>query len=105
MYIGAGLALAGAAILYGSLSLLGYVVLFLLATHAFVVFYEEPTLMRLFLLNPLAAARGSPAPYAPGRYTPSWRLTMPKYVIEREIPGAGKLSPKELKAISQTSAE
>jgi len=30
---------------------------------------------------------------------------MPKYVIEREIPGAGKLSPKELKAISQTSAE
>ena len=28
---------------------------------------------------------------------------MPKYVIEREIPGAGKLSPKELKAISQTS--
>ena len=28
---------------------------------------------------------------------------MPKYVIEREIPGAGKLTPKELKAISQTS--
>jgi hypothetical protein len=28
---------------------------------------------------------------------------MPKYVIEREIPGAGKLSPQELKAISQTS--
>ncbi len=28
---------------------------------------------------------------------------MPKYLIEREIPGAGKLSPKELKAISQTS--
>ncbi len=28
---------------------------------------------------------------------------MPKYVIEREIPGAGKLSPKELKGISQTS--
>ncbi|RPE08200.1 DUF4242 domain-containing protein [Chitinophaga lutea] len=28
---------------------------------------------------------------------------MPKYVIEREIPGAGKLSGEELKAISQTS--
>ena len=28
---------------------------------------------------------------------------MPKYVIEREIPGAGKLSPAELKAISQKS--
>lgn len=28
---------------------------------------------------------------------------MPKYLIEREIPGAGKLSPAQLKAISQTS--
>lgn len=28
---------------------------------------------------------------------------MPKYIIEREIPGAGKLSPQELKAISQKS--
>lgn len=28
---------------------------------------------------------------------------MPKYVIEREIPGAGKLSSQELKAISQKS--
>ena len=28
---------------------------------------------------------------------------MPKYVIERELPGAGKLSPAELKAISQKS--
>jgi len=28
---------------------------------------------------------------------------MPKYVIEREIPGAGNFSPAELKAISQTS--
>ncbi len=28
---------------------------------------------------------------------------MPKFVIEREIPGAGKLSAQELKAISQTS--
>jgi len=28
---------------------------------------------------------------------------MPKYVIEREIPGAGKLTPKELQGISQKS--
>lgn len=28
---------------------------------------------------------------------------MPKYVIEREIPGAGKLTTEELKGISQTS--
>jgi len=28
---------------------------------------------------------------------------MPKYVIEREIPGAGKLTPQELQSISQTS--
>lgn len=28
---------------------------------------------------------------------------MPRYVIERDIPGAGKLSPQELQAISQKS--
>jgi hypothetical protein len=28
---------------------------------------------------------------------------MPKYVIEREIPGAGKLSPKDLHGIAQKS--
>lgn len=28
---------------------------------------------------------------------------MPKFVIERELPGAGKLSPDQLKAISQKS--
>lgn len=28
---------------------------------------------------------------------------MPKYVIEREIPGAGNLTPEQLKGISQTS--
>ena len=28
---------------------------------------------------------------------------MPKFVIEREIPGAGKLSPEQLKGISQKS--
>lgn len=28
---------------------------------------------------------------------------MPKYLIEREIPGAGALSPEELRGISQKS--
>ena len=28
---------------------------------------------------------------------------MPKFVIERELPGAGKLAPDQLKAISQKS--
>jgi predicted Rdx family selenoprotein len=28
---------------------------------------------------------------------------MPKYIIEREIPGAGKLTPQELHGISQKS--
>lgn len=28
---------------------------------------------------------------------------MPKFIIEREIPGAGKLSSEELQGISQTS--
>jgi hypothetical protein len=28
---------------------------------------------------------------------------MPKYVIERDLPGAGKLGPKELQAVSQKS--
>lgn len=30
---------------------------------------------------------------------------MPKYVIEREIPGAGKLSAQELQGISQKSCQ
>jgi hypothetical protein len=28
---------------------------------------------------------------------------MPKYVIERELPGAGQLNPQQLQAVSQTS--
>ncbi|MBI4419592.1 MAG: isoprenylcysteine carboxyl methyltransferase [Gemmatimonadetes bacterium] len=48
MYIGAGLALGGAALFYQSLPLLGYTGLFLVITHLFVVGYEEPALRRLF---------------------------------------------------------
>lgn len=48
MYLGAGLALAGAALFYQSGALLAYAVVFLLAMHAFVVWYEEPTLRQTF---------------------------------------------------------
>jgi protein-S-isoprenylcysteine O-methyltransferase Ste14 len=48
MYIGAGIAVAGAALFYQSVVLLGYVGFFWLAMHIFVVAYEEPTLRRMF---------------------------------------------------------
>ena len=48
MYIGAALALAGAALFYRSLWLLAYAAGFLLVFHLFVVLYEEPTLRRSF---------------------------------------------------------
>ncbi len=48
MYIGAGLALAGAALFYESMPLLGYTVFFFLVTHLSVVWYEEPALRRTF---------------------------------------------------------
>jgi protein-S-isoprenylcysteine O-methyltransferase Ste14 len=48
MYIGAILTLLGAALFYGSLSILIYAGVFFLATHLFVILYEEPTLRRTF---------------------------------------------------------
>jgi protein-S-isoprenylcysteine O-methyltransferase Ste14 len=48
MYLGAGLALAGAALMYQSVALLAYGGMFFLACHLFVVSYEEPTLRRSF---------------------------------------------------------
>ena len=48
MYIGAGLAVVGAALFYQSSALLGYVGVLFLVTHLFVVAYEEPTLRRTF---------------------------------------------------------
>lgn len=48
MYLSAVLALAGAALFWDAWSLLVYVMLFLLATHLFVVLYEEPILRRSF---------------------------------------------------------
>lgn len=48
MYIGAALALAGAALFYQSWALLGYCVAFLFVMSLFVVFYEEPALRTTF---------------------------------------------------------
>jgi protein-S-isoprenylcysteine O-methyltransferase Ste14 len=48
MYIGAAVALTGAAVYYQSLPLFAYVALFALATHLFVIWYEEPSLARAF---------------------------------------------------------
>src|SRR6185295_9147032 len=48
MYLGAGLAMFGAALYYRSPALLAYIGAFLLATHLFVLAYEEPTLRRTF---------------------------------------------------------
>ena len=48
MYVGAVLALAGAALCYQSIPLLCYAGLFGLIMHGFVVVYEEPTLRRTF---------------------------------------------------------
>jgi protein-S-isoprenylcysteine O-methyltransferase Ste14 len=48
MYIGAGLALAGASLFYRASALLWYLGSLFLITHLFVVAYEEPTLRRTF---------------------------------------------------------
>ena len=48
IYIGAGLTLIGAAIVYRSHLILDYVAVLFLVVHLLVVWYEEPTLRRLF---------------------------------------------------------
>jgi len=48
MYVGAVLALAGAAVFYVSLTLACYALAFFSVSYLFVVFYEEPTLRRTF---------------------------------------------------------
>ena len=48
MYIGAGFALLGAAIFYGSVAIALYVLALWAAVHLLVLFYEEPTLHRTF---------------------------------------------------------
>jgi protein-S-isoprenylcysteine O-methyltransferase Ste14 len=48
MYVGAAAALAGAALFYRSMALFVYAVVFLLVGHLFVVWFEEPALLRAF---------------------------------------------------------
>ena len=48
MYIGAALAVASAALYFGSWALLLFVAGFLLVCHTFVLVYEEPHLRRIF---------------------------------------------------------
>ena len=51
MYVGAGLAMSGAALYYGSWPLMVYVGVFLALRQLFVVGYEEPTLRNTFGLD------------------------------------------------------
>ena len=48
MYLGAGVALIGAAAFYGSIAVLAYAGFLFLTSHLFIVMYEEPTLRRTF---------------------------------------------------------
>jgi hypothetical protein len=43
------------------------------------------------------------AQVAAGRLSCREENTVPKFVIEREIPGAGQMTPETLQAVSQTS--
>ncbi len=67
MYIGAGIALCGAALFYQSAALVAFAAGFLVVTHLFVVFYEEPTLERTF------GARYADYRNAVPRWMPTWR--------------------------------
>ena len=66
MYIGAGLAVVGAALFYQSFALLGYIGALFLITHLFVTAYEEPTLRRIFGKNYRAYCGRT------GRWWPRW---------------------------------
>jgi protein-S-isoprenylcysteine O-methyltransferase Ste14 len=48
MYLGAGLALVGAALYYQTAALVAYAAAFLVIMHLFVIAYEEPTLRETF---------------------------------------------------------
>ena len=67
MYVGAGTALTGAALFYQSAALVAFAAGFFLATHLFVIFYEEPTLERAF------GAQYADYRNAVPRWVPTWR--------------------------------
>jgi protein-S-isoprenylcysteine O-methyltransferase Ste14 len=70
MYLGAGTALGGAALYCRSLPLLGYLAVFLVAAHLFVIGYEEPTLAGKFGAD-YRAYRA-----AVRRWLPGWRARL-----------------------------
>ncbi|MEZ4388068.1 MAG: DUF998 domain-containing protein [Candidatus Krumholzibacteriia bacterium] len=79
MYVGAGVALVGTALWFGSGVLLAYVGLLFLVVERFVLGYEEPTLRRLFGADYdgycAAVGRwwpGRPAPARPGDRRSAW---------------------------------
>ena len=67
MYIGASMALAGAALFYRSAALVAFAAGFVVAAHIFVVLFEEPTLERTF------GARYADYRNAVPRWMPTWR--------------------------------
>jgi hypothetical protein len=52
---------------------------------------------------PASASSLTPAPEVVVSPFFDRKVSMPKFVIEREIPDAGKLTPQQLQAVSQTS--
>lgn len=58
MYLGAGLALAGAALARGSWALFAYLAVLWIAVQLFITRYEEPTLRRIFGADYVAYCRG-----------------------------------------------
>jgi protein-S-isoprenylcysteine O-methyltransferase Ste14 len=67
MYVGADTALVGAALYYQSAALVAFAAAFLVMTHVFVVFFEEPTLERTF------GAHYADYRNAVPRWLPTWR--------------------------------
>jgi hypothetical protein len=61
------------------------------------------TLTTIFFMSEIISGCAAKANSADANKIISDNGGMPVYVIEREIPGAGKLSPQELKAISEKS--
>ena len=71
MYLGVGLALAGASLFYESPSLAGYAALFLIIVYLFIRVYEEPTLRRTFGEEYEVYCSGV------GRWLPRWSTRTP----------------------------
>jgi predicted Rdx family selenoprotein len=64
---------------------------------------RSPKRLRVFLYRSRQFEVESTPCFKPEAEVESEVNRMPKFVIEREIPGAGKLTPEQLKAVSQTS--